>query len=389
MIRRLTILAALVVAAALPSAAAPLEPYTINAILSLTGSGAFLGHADAVALQAAEGVINRTGGIRGRTVHFVVADDQTSPAVAVQLADGLVAQHVAVMIGPALSAPCSAVVPIVSKAGPVEYCVSPGIHPAPNSFSFSTSMAVRDSVGGEFRYFHTRGWHRIALLTSTDATGQEGEQDVREAITRPENAGMTLVANEHFNTSDLSVGAQIARVQAANPDVFIAWATGTPFGNVLKQLAQTGYVVPVMSNSGNAITVQMEQYIPVLPKELYFSSVVGLGVQVLRPGPILEAVRQFNAALKMQGVTPDNGYTFAWDPAMILVDALRRLGPDATATQVRDYIEQLHGFAGINGVYDFRDGSQRGIGINTAMIVRWDPTDKHWIPVTRAGGLKL
>lgn len=77
----------------------------------------------------------------------------------------------------------------------------------------------------------------------------------------------------------------------------------------------------------------------------------------MRPGPILEASKQFNAALKAQGVTPDNGYVFAWDPAMLLVDALRHVGTDASATQIRDYLEQLHGFVGINGVYDFRDGT--------------------------------
>ncbi len=387
--RRLALGLAFALALAAPTAAAPAEPYTITAILSQTGPGAFLGHSDVVALQALEKVVNRSGGIRGRPVHFVFEDDQSSPALAVQLTDNLVAQHVAVMIGPSGSATCSAVIPIVGKTGPVEYCASPSIHPAPNSYSFATSVTVHDSVGGALRYFHTRGWHRVALLVSTDATGQEGEQNVRDALTRPENRDLTLVADEHFNVADLSVAAQITRVGAAAPDVFIAWTTGTPFGLILKQLSQSGLEVPVLSNSGNAITVQMEQYIPVLPKELYFSSIVGLGLNVLRPGPIHDALAKFNAALKSAGVTPDNGYVFAWDPALILIDALQHAGPDASATQVRDYIEALHGFAGINGLYDFRDGSQRGLGINSEMVIRWNPVTKAWIPVTRPGGMKL
>lgn len=383
------LLVSLLSAGLLPAAAAPPEPYTINAILSLTGSAAFLGNAEKVSLQAVESIVNRSGGIRGRPVHFVIADDQSSPAVAVQLANVLISQHVAVMIGPSLSATCSAVSPLVNQSGPVQYCVSPGIHPAPNSYSFSTSMSVRDSIAGALRFIRNRGWHRVALLSSLDATGQEGEADVRELVLRPENKGLTLVADEHMNTNDVSVGAQIAKIQADAPDILIAWTTGTGFGLVLKQLSQSAFAVPVLTTSGNAITQQMEQYLTILPKELYFSALVGLGIDVLRPGPILEASKLFNSALKSQGLIPDNGYIFAWDPAMILVDALRHLGPDANATQIRDYIENLHGFAGINGLYDFRNGSQRGLGINAEMVIRWDPPTKHWIPVSGPGGSRL
>jgi len=171
MTRTLVLVAAfLLTAVDLPATAA--QPYTINAILSLTGSGAFLGHAEQVTLKAAEAVINKTGGIRGRPVQFTIADDQSSTVLAVQLANDLIAQNVAVMIGPTLSATCSAISPIINKSGPVEYCVSPGIHPAADSYAFSTSMSVRDSIRGALRYFHTRGWHRVGLLATIDATGQ-------------------------------------------------------------------------------------------------------------------------------------------------------------------------------------------------------------------------
>lgn len=355
----------------------------------MTGSGAFLGSAEKVTLQAVEGIVNRSGGIRGRPVRFVVADDQSSPAIAVQLANRLVSEHAAVMIGPSLSATCSAVAPLVNHGGPVQYCVSPGIHPAPDSYTFSTSMSVRDSVAGALRFIRNHGWHRVAVLSSLDATGQEGDEDIRELIVRPENKELSLVADERMNVNDVSVGAQVARIGAQSPDILIAWTTGTGFGLVLKQLSQSAATVPVLTTSGNAITQQMEQYSSILPKELYFSALVGLGIDVLRPGPILEASKRFNAALKAQGLIPDNGYIFAWDPAMILVDALRRLGPDANATQIRDYVEQLHGFAGINGLYDFRDGSQRGLGINAEMVIRWDPATKRWIPASGPGGSKL
>jgi len=54
--------------------------YEINAILSLTGTFAFLGNAEATSLRTLEPLINKQGGINGQPVHFNIADDQSQPA---------------------------------------------------------------------------------------------------------------------------------------------------------------------------------------------------------------------------------------------------------------------------------------------------------------------
>ena len=69
------------------------RPYEINAILPLTGSGAFIGDGHAGALRAAEAYVNSTGGIKGRPVHFVIADSQSKPQVNVQLTTAVLAKH--------------------------------------------------------------------------------------------------------------------------------------------------------------------------------------------------------------------------------------------------------------------------------------------------------
>jgi branched-chain amino acid transport system substrate-binding protein len=204
----------------------------------------------------------------------------------------------------------------------------------------------------------------------------------------PENRDITLVASEHFNPADLGVTAQLARVQGAKPDAFFVLTTGTAFGQVLRDLMQTGSEMPVLTNSGNALTTELEQFAAVLPKELYFSSPVGLTPSAVGRGPIYDASMRFQTALKARGVIPDVGYVYSWDPALILAEALNRVGPDATAVQLRDFILKLHGFVGINGIYDFRDGSQRGLTVNGNILVRFDSSTKRFLAVTGPGGSK-
>jgi ABC-type branched-subunit amino acid transport system substrate-binding protein len=71
---------------------------------------------------------------------------------------------------------------------------------------------------------------------------------------------------------------------------------------------------------------------------------------------------------------------------MIVIDALRKLGPAATPAQLRSYLEDLHGYVGITGTYDFRDGSQRGLTVDSTIIMRWDPVKSDFVSVSKPGG---
>jgi len=65
------------------------------------------------------------------------------------------------------------------------------------------------------------------------------------------------------------------------------------------------------------------------------------------------------------------------------------VGPNATAAQLHAYIEDLHGYTGITGTYDFRDGSQRGLGVDSTLIMRWDPEKSGFVSVSKGGGAPL
>jgi branched-chain amino acid transport system substrate-binding protein len=101
------------------------------------------------------------------------------------------------------------------------------------------------------------------------------------------------------------------------------------------------------------------------------------------------AQERFASVFKAAGAVPDVASALAWDPAMVVIDALRKLGPDVTAAQLRDHIAQLKGFAGIDGIYDFTRETQRGLNLDNAVVTLWDPAKKNWIPVSGPTGVPL
>jgi branched-chain amino acid transport system substrate-binding protein len=366
------------------------EPYEINVVISTTGSGAFLGTHETTALGVLEDVVNKDGGIKGRPVKFVFQDDQTAPATAVQLTNGLVAKHVPVVLGSSLAATCSAMASIVQDTGPVQYCLSPIIRGKPGSYVYSAS-AGSDSIAAVIvRFFRLHGWTKIGIITSTDASGVDFERQFNNTLAFAENKPVDVVVREHFNPSDLTVSAQMARIKAAAPQALVTFATGTPLGTLLRGYHDAGLDMPVSASAGNMIYAQIAQYADFVPSQLYFAATRGVAPDAtLRPGPIMDAEKRYFAAFKAAGIKPDFATSLVWDPGMIVVSGLRELGPDATAAQLQKYIAGLHSWAGIDGIYDFRDDSQRGIGQGAMVVYHWDVAKGAFVVSSRpAGNLK-
>jgi branched-chain amino acid transport system substrate-binding protein len=361
-------------------------PYEINVILALTGAAAFIGTAELKALQLLEATTNKTGGIKGRPLKFVVVDDQSNPQVTLQLANQLIAKKIPVILGPTYTATCLAVGPLVAKTGPVDYCFSPSIAPAAGSYQYSSTVATRNDARALAHFYRDRGWTRIALITSTDASGQQFEQYFDDALALPENAALKAVTHEHFNPTDLNITAQAERIKAAGAQAMIGWTAGTPTGTLLRGIHEAGIDIPVACGNANMIYSQLAQYVAFLPKELYFSGRRSLVLDPSAPKNVKAVEAEYFDAFKAAGVKPNIAHTLAWDPALLVVDALKKLGPDTTAEQLNDYIQHLNGWTGINGVYDFRDGSQRGIGIDGVVIDRWDAAKEDFVAVSKPGG---
>lgn len=366
------------------------EPVNIDVILSMSGAAAFVGKTDQDALSTLETAVNKQGGIRGRPVHFTFHDDKTDPVVAIQLLNAVLANRPSIFLGSSNVAPCRVMQPLVENNGPVEFCLTPALHPTAGSYVFSSSVSTRDCVLTLVRYFRERGWKRIGVLSVTDAGGQDADTNLAAVMGLPENKdhGVGIVIHEHFNPTDLSVTAQMARIKAAKPQAVVLWASGTPFATLLRGADESGLDLPIGASNADMNYLQMKQYAAFLPKELLFPGLPFLAGYA--PNKAARDVqKQFFDAFAAAGIRPDFIYSTSWDPGLIVIHALRGVGPDATAAQVRTSIAGLHGFTGISGDYDFRDGSQRGLTERNVMVMRWDSGKDTWSAVSRPGGVPI
>ena len=297
-------LAAAIGLALLPAAAGA-DPSTLEipVMLPVTGVAAFIGKGQTASLGVLEKLTNAHGGIQGHPVHFVIEDDQSNPANAVQFASALIGKKVPIFLGPAFTAECFAVAPLV-KSGPVQYCLSPGISPPPGSWTYSAGINGNDFPTLVLRYFSAKHLSRVAIIASNDASGQNFENALLQTLTQPAFKGMQLVAREHFAVADLSVDAQMSRIKAANPDFVVEWTAGTAFATLLRGTQEVGLDVPILGGNANMTYAQMAQYASFLPHELYFPATSPTARGGVGAGPIRDAQKVYFDAFKAAGIQP-------------------------------------------------------------------------------------
>jgi len=254
---------------------------------------------------------------------------------------------------------------------------------------FASSVAITYIVPAVYKFLRLRGYTRIGIISATDATGQVSDQLSQAALARPENSTLSVAAFEHFNPTDISVSAQVARIKAGGAQAVVCFATGSGFGNVLHALNDAGLNVPVVTSAVNMNHTQLEQYESFLPKEVVFNTALFYARDLVRGGPLRAAIDEFYAGYRAAGIVPSPESSLSWDPAKIVVAALRALGPDATGDQIAEYIAQLHDFAGASGIYDFRSGDHHGLTDAALIFVKWQPAQKSFAVVTRPGGSPL
>jgi len=365
--------------------------YTIHAIVSETGSASFLGTEEAAAFKALAKYVNSTGGIDGHQLAFAISDNQSTASTSVSLASPLVSQAPVLLVG-SLTATDKPVDDLAtSSSGPVIYDLSPGDHPAPGSYVYSASNSTTNQTKAFINFAKSKGWTKVAVINSTDSSGQDGWTNIQKAIAGA-NGTVTITDHESFDPTAVTVTTQLAKIKASNPQAILIWTTGTPLGTVLSGMQQLGMdSLPTMTTNGNASVSQLTQLGSKLPAQLYFPGAPFMaGVQNLT-GQTKTQVQAFDSAMAAAGQkVPDEGDALAWDPGLILVSALKKLGIGATAAQIHSYIDSLTSFAGINGTYNFTNKSipdNRGLTISSVYIAEWNKSQDDWTASSGPAGM--
>lgn len=357
-----------------PSTTAAKTPYVFHAVLSLTGSASILGTRERKSLESFAADINAHGGIHGRPIKMDIKDNGSNPSTAVSVATPWVSKGVPFILNGSVVATDKAVDALATSSGPVIYDLSPGVHPAASSYVWSAGISTRFDAAAYLNFFKGKGLTRIAALTSTDASGTDGLRQLKAALARPAYSGLHLVANQTFDITAPTVTTQLSVIKAAKPQALVVWTTGPQVGTVFKGMSALGMSsIPTVTTDGDAFPSLLKHFSSVLPSHLYFPT----GALFLPPsslsGGVKTAVSAFDSDISKYGGHPNDGWGLSYVAAEVITKALKSIGPSATASQIRHYLQtKIKSFPSIYGVMNMSSSNHRGLDVGDIYITEWN-----------------
>lgn len=224
----------------------------IGVIVPLSGPSGPNGEEVLNAIQVEADALNAAGGINGRQVEVLSADDKSTPADGVTAANKLAGKGVDVVMGGWNSPVTLAIQPILVRAGVLNITTIPqnssivgGADPD------AIRMNAGNKVGGYVAAAYLSkevGAHKLGLMLENDAYGDDAGKFLREAL-----ADDVKVATEQkFDVTTTDFRVPVSTVKAAKPDAIFSAdaseASGQPA--LMKQLGEANLGVPYFAGLG-------------------------------------------------------------------------------------------------------------------------------------------
>jgi len=344
--------------------AAAAQSVKIGAIFSVTGPASFLGAPEEKTAKMLVDQINAKGGVNGQKIELIVKDSGGSPEKAVSFAKQLIEEDkVLAIIGPSTSgetmqikALCEENKMVLVSCAAAEVIVNPVA-----KYVFKTPQKDSQAVTWIYREMKNRGIANIAVLTGNDGFGKGGKAQL-EAMA-PEY-GITIVANEVYDVKATDFSDIITKIKAANPQAVINWTVAPAQSIVPKNMKQLGMNVPLFHSHGFGNRKYVEQAGEAAEGIVFPAGrlLVVNGLPNSHPQKkVLAAYKKDYETMYKEDVSTFGGH--AYDALTIVVEGLKRAGtPDRE--KVRDAIENLKGFIGTAGVFNYSATDHTGLALD-------------------------
>lgn len=345
-------------------------PIKIGAVLSLSGAGSPIGIPERNALELFVDQINKAGGIEGAKIELIIEDDETNPAKATQAARKLVQQdQVVALIGSSVS-PCSLAIKEIVEAEKVPLlCLSASNAITADRFEWIFRMPPKDAVAVEkvLTYLKGKGTVRkVAVLHDSNPFGQSGADEINK---RAAEFGIEVVGVEKYETNAPDLTSQLTKLKAKNPDALIVWGTNPGPAIAAKNMKQIGFDVPYIGSHGIANKKFIELAGDAAEDVVFPAGRVALPDSIPAGDPQKALVDRFIADYKAQyNENPNTFAGHAYDALLMLKTVIPKAGLDRA--KIRDELEKLTNFVGIDGVFNYSPTNHDGLTVNDMVMVR-------------------
>jgi branched-chain amino acid transport system substrate-binding protein len=359
------------------TSASALAQIKIGVTLSTTGPAVSLGIPEKNTIA----LLPKT--IAGKSVEYIVLDDASDSSAAVVNTRRLTLEDkVDAIIGSTTTPNSLAMTDVIADSSTPTISLASSariIEPmsAKKAWIFKTPQTDTMMVLAILEHAARRGMKTMGYIGFNDALGEAFYAEFEKFA---EVRHIRIVANERFAPRDTSVTGQVIKLAAANPDMIVIGASGTPAVLPARALVERGYKGSVYFNHG----VANPDFLRVGGKDIEGAFVPTSPVVVAAALPAdhpakaqaMDYVKRYEALNGAGSVSAFGAYT--WDAGLLLSHAIpvalksAQPGTKEFRVALREAIEGTRDLHVSNGVMNMSKNDHLGLDQRARVIVKVD-----------------
>ncbi len=281
--------------------------------------------------------VNARGGVNGQPIELISVDDKFDPKLTVEVSRDLITQKKVLALFMNRGTPHSqALMPLLAELKVPLIAPSTGamvLHEPVNPWIFNVRATYQREAARAIEHLASIGQTRIAVLETDDTFGADGAAGAMLGFMKVKLEPVLRQKTPRDKPDFTAVATEIAKLQA-HAVMVIASAGNT--ANAVKALRAAGSRAQVVTLSNNA----SEGFIKLLGEH-------ARGVIVTQVFPnersvsygLIKEAQDLAKAKGLDGVSPAMMEGFAG--AKVVVEGLRRAGPNPTPQKLRDALEGM------------------------------------------------
>ena len=338
----------------------------IGMVYELTGNTASYGTSAANGAKLAFKEINASGGVLGKQIKIVSADNKGEPSESANAMSKVISQDKVVAVTGFTVSSCGIAASAVAEANKIPFVAAATVNPKVTfdertgkvkDYTFRACFidSFQGTVGANFALNGLKA-SKTAIMTDSSSDYSKGLTDIfRSTYVK---AGGKIVAEESYLQKDQDYKPILTKIKAQNPDLLYIPGYYEDVGKIIKQARELGMTIPVLGADAwdSPVLVEMGGAQPL--NNTYFTNFYSIEDKNPVSNAFVEAYK------KEYGQTPDSMAAMGYDAAKLLVDAIKRA--DSTdAKKIKEALAATKNFSSVSGEMSLneRHDAVRGVVI--------------------------
>ena len=341
----------------------------IGAIVAATGPASFLGDPELKTLKHYVEKINAEGGVKGQKLELIAYDTGANPKKAVTFTKRLLHKdNVVAIIGPSTTGETMAIIPLMEKAKTPLLSMGGGVPIIDPVKPYVFKIVATDRMACEriMEDLKKRNLKNLALISGSGGFGKSMRKQCKMVA---EKEGINIVADETYGKKDTDMTAQLLKIKnTKGVDAILNPGFGQGPAIVAKNYRQLKMTQPLYESHG----VASKKFIEIAGEAANGIRLVSPPVVVADKLPDSNPVKKVcvdykNEYEKFSGSKVSSFGGHAYDSIYAIVEAIK--AGDATPQSIRDNLEKLKNFVGVDGVVNMSPTDHLGLDTQSGMVL--------------------